>query len=149
MSKQGNCHHDSRPFFYLYSTDLSTAGGKIQPTFSPNDNLWIAGVKVISDGSPHCGTAAIKDSYLESNLTKILGFPPAPNYGKMNYSDNKLKEMVSFFHQQGIQIAVHAHGERAIDQVIEAYDKVRGLSAIEGTLSVSYTHLTLPTKRIV
>lgn len=52
----------------------------------------------------------------------------------MNYSDNKLKEMVSFFHQQGTQIAVHAHGERAIDQVIEAYDKVRGLSAIEGTL---------------
>ena len=42
--------------------------------------------------------------------------------------------MVSFFHQQGTQIAVHAHGERAIDQVIEAYDKVRGLSAIEGTL---------------
>ena len=52
----------------------------------------------------------------------------------MNYSDNKLKEMVSFCHQQGTQIAVHAHGERAIDQVIEAYDKVRGLSAIEGTL---------------
>ena len=122
-------------FFYLYFKDLSTAGGKIQPTFTPNDNLWIAGVKVISDGSPHCGTAAIKDPYLESNLTKILGFPPAPNYGKMNYSDNKLKEMVSFFHQQGTQIAVHAHGERAIDQVIETYDKVRGLSAIEGTLS--------------
>ena len=35
--------------------------------------------------------------YLDSNLTKILEFPPAPNYGKMNYSDNKLKEMVSFF----------------------------------------------------
>ena len=121
-------------FFNLYFKDLSTAGGKIQPTFTPNDNLWIAGVKVISDGSPHCGTAAIKDPYLESYLTKILGFPPAPNYGKMNYSDNKLKEMVSFFHQQGTQIAVHAHGERAIDQVIEAYDKVRGLSAIEGTL---------------
>ena len=42
--------------------------------------------------------------------------------------------MVSFFHQQGTQIAVHAHGELAIDQVIEAYDKVRGLSAIEGTV---------------
>ena len=45
--------------------------------------------------------------------------------------------MVSFFHKQGTQIGVHAHGERAIDQVIELYDNVIRLSAIEGTL---YNH---------
>lgn len=94
-------------------------------TFTPNENLWEAGVKIISDGSPHCGTAAVREPFLNSNLTQTLGFPPAPCYGQLNYSSEELLETVKFFHQQGTQIAVHAHGERAIDQVISVYEQVR------------------------
>lgn len=54
--------------------------------------------------------------------------------------------MVSFFHKQGTQIAVHAHGERAIDQVIEAYDKLIRLSGFEGTLQQPLSYWILESK---
>lgn len=94
------------------------------PTFTPNENLWEAGVKIIADGSPHCGTAAVREPFMNSNLTQTLGFPPAPCYGQLNYSTEEMLETVKFFHQQGTQIAVHAHGDRAIDQVISVYEQV-------------------------
>lgn len=61
---------------------------------------------------------------METVVTEILGFPTAPNYGTLNFSDSKLEETIKYFHEQGTQIAVHTHGEDAIDQVINAYDKV-------------------------
>ena len=30
-------------------------------SFKSNENLWVAGVKIIADGSPHCGTSAIRE----------------------------------------------------------------------------------------
>ena len=61
---------------------------------------------------------------MTTKVTEILGFPTAPNYGTLNYSDSELEETIKYFHEQEIQIAVHTHGEDAIDQVIKAYDKV-------------------------
>lgn len=82
-------------------------------------------MKLVADGSPHCGTAAVREPYLYSNLTQILGFPPAPCYGQLNHSTQELLETVKFFHQQESQVAIHAHGERAIDQAIGVYEQVR------------------------
>ena len=96
-----------------------------EPNFQPNEKLWEAGVKIIADGSPHCGTAAVREPFLNTNLTKTLGFADAPCYGSLNYTTEKLLETVEFFHKQGTQIAIHAHGERAVDQVISVYEQVR------------------------
>ena len=106
--------------------DLADASPKEnEPTFQPNEKLWEAGVKIIADGSPHCGTAAVREPFLNTNLTKTLGFPDAPCYGYLNFTTEKLLETVEFFHKQGTQIAIHAHGERAIDQVVSVYEQVR------------------------
>ena len=82
-------------------------------------------MKLGADGSPHCGTMAVREPFLNSNLTQTLGFPPAPGYGNLNHSTEDLLERVKFHHQQGAQVAIHAHGERAIDQVIGVYEQVR------------------------
>ena len=62
---------------------------------------------------------------METDVTEILGFPTAPNCGTLNYSDGELEETIKYFHERETQIAVHTHGEDALDQVIKAYDKVR------------------------
>lgn len=109
--------------YSLFYACLTTKDKKA--TFTPNEKLWEAGVKIIADGSPHCGSAAVREPYMDTDLTQTLAFPPAPCYGKLNYTSEEMLEIVRFFHKEGTQIAVHAHGERAIDQVISAYEQVR------------------------
>ena len=61
---------------------------------------------------------------METDVIEILGFPTAPNYGTLNYSDRELEKTIKSFHEKKTQIALHTHGEDAIDQVIKIYDKV-------------------------
>lgn len=110
----------------LMFTQVRPAGDEEEHTFKENPKLWEAGVKIGADGSPHCGTAAVGEPFLNSNLTETLGFPPAPCYGNLNHSTEDLLEIVKREHNRNKrQIAIHAHGERAIDQVIGVYEKVR------------------------
>ena len=50
---------------------LATAA---KESFKSNENVWIAGVKIVADGSPHCGTSAIRvPPYMKTKVTEILG----------------------------------------------------------------------------
>ncbi|XP_031563238.1 uncharacterized protein LOC116298816 [Actinia tenebrosa] len=89
-----------------------------------SDKLWFAGVKICADGSPHCGTAAVREPYHDTDLTRLLCFPPSPCYGTLNYDDESILKTVKYWHDHGYQIAAHAHGERAIEQVLSAYQQV-------------------------
>lgn len=109
----------------LMFTQARPAGDEEEHTFEENPKLWEAGVKLGADGSPHCGTAAVREPFLNSNLTETLEFQPAPCYGNLNHSTEDLLEIVKAKHNAKKQIAIHAHGERAIDQVIGVYEKVR------------------------
>ena len=70
---------------------------------------------------------------METDVTEILGFPTAPNYGTLNYSDSELEKTIKSFHEKKTQIAVHTHGEDAIDQVIKIYDKVYNMAGSGAT----------------
>lgn len=100
---------------------------KAKQEIKENDKLWIAGIKVTADGSPHCGTAAVREKYLDTELTRLLGFPPTPCYGMLNYDDASLLETIKYWHGQGYQVSTHAHGETAIEQVLKTYEQVRPL----------------------
>ena len=108
----------------LYSYVQGPEPNRNRPEFEDSEKLWEAGVKLMADGSPHCGTAAVQEPYFPSDLTDILGFPAAPSCGVLHFTDQKLMEAVEFYHQNGKQIAIHAHGERAVNQVISVYEKV-------------------------
>ena len=101
---------------------------KIEPLMRFNENkwLWHAGVKLFADGSLHCGTAALKRPYLYSDLTEKLCFPPPPNCGTLNWTYDQLLNQVKLYHNAGWQVAIHAQGDRAIDQVLSVYEDLGG-----------------------
>lgn len=71
------------------------------------------GVKIITDGAFGAHTAALFEPYSDYPSTK----------GTLIYSDEELNKMVLKAHKAGLQLALHAVGEAAIEQVLNAYEK--------------------------
>jgi len=69
---------------------------------------------IILDGSIGSRTAAIIDDYLDE----------AGNNGVLYYTQEEIDEFVRKAHRAGLQMSVHAIGERAIDQILQAYSRV-------------------------
>jgi predicted amidohydrolase YtcJ len=76
------------------------------------NNLKRLGGDVFIDGSFASKTAAIKKPYKKDNN----------NYGNLYYSQNELNNFAAEAQKNNIQITLHAIGDRAIDQVLTAYE---------------------------
>ena len=59
-----------------------------------NSRLWEVGVKLMADGTPHCGTAAVREPFLDMPIDEPLGFPPAPSYGHLYYDSKSLMNKI-------------------------------------------------------
>jgi predicted amidohydrolase YtcJ len=77
-----------------------------------NDMVKIGFVKVFADGSLGARTAALKEPYSDKPETK----------GIILYTQRKLNRLVSKAHRAGLQLAVHAIGDRAIETVLSAFE---------------------------
>lgn len=78
--------------------------------------LRVGPVKIFTDGSAGGRTAAMTEAYTgEPPTTGILCLP-----------DGEVEELVASYHGRGYQLAPHAIGDRAIDQVLGAYEKALG-----------------------
>lgn len=91
----------------------------------PNsDRFRAVGVKFWYDGSPYTGNMYLDQPFLNSNLMqKGLGIPK----GECGYSmmpRETLHRLVQKYHDQGMQIAIHGQGDRAIRDIIDVYDAV-------------------------
>lgn len=73
----------------------------------------IGPAKIIADGAIGGQTAAIKEPYIGTD-----------NYGILYYDQSELNNMVTQLDESGYQIAIHAIGDRAVEQVVNAYAKV-------------------------
>jgi len=78
-----------------------------------NDMVKIGFIKILADGSLGARTAALKQPYFDK---------PGTN-GMMLYTQKKLNKLVLKAHKAGLQLAVHAIGDRAIESVIKAFSK--------------------------
>lgn len=102
-------------------------GGRGSVPFSPgegDDNFRIIGVKLTADGSPWVGNIAVTDPYLNTEVTLGQMGLPRDNRGALNWTDERLSELLGSYARLGWQVSVHAHGDRAIDQVLRAYDRI-------------------------
>lgn len=79
-----------------------------------DDLLRVGGVKIFLDGSAGGRTAWMKQPYLGGDET----------CGVRILSDNKLRDLVFDAHLKGYQLACHAIGDAAIEQLITAYEAV-------------------------
>jgi predicted amidohydrolase YtcJ len=78
-----------------------------------NDMLKMGFIKILADGSLGARTAALKKPYSDDRK----------NRGMMLYTQKKLEQLISRAHAAGLQLGVHAIGDRAIENVLHAYQK--------------------------
>jgi predicted amidohydrolase YtcJ len=100
---------------YLYGPAIPSGFNSIKPG-EGDDRLRFVGVKFISDGSTQGLTAALNDPYTYPKGTK--------NTGELDYGTDELYKQIKPYFDQGWQIAVHANGDRAIDQTLGNYEKL-------------------------
>ncbi|MDA1097112.1 MAG: amidohydrolase, partial [Chloroflexi bacterium] len=80
----------------------------------------IGGVKVFADGTLFAGTAALRQPYLDR----------PSSYGAMSLSPEQLFRYVTTARERGLQPAVHAVGDRAVEAVLDAYAAVYGFNGV-------------------
>jgi predicted amidohydrolase YtcJ len=68
----------------------------------------------LTDGSVEGRTAALYEPYTDDSTT----------LGMLYHSDEELYNFIEKVHKAGCQISIHAESDRAIDQVLWAYEKV-------------------------
>jgi len=75
-------------------------------------NLPRIGGCLCIDGSMDSHTAALQEPYADNPSSS----------GVLYFTDEKLQEFVLEAHRNGLQIAMHAIGDRAVDQLLDAYE---------------------------
>jgi hypothetical protein len=83
------------------------------PTGFGNDMIKVSFVKILADGSLGGHTAALKESYSDEPET----------CGMMLYTQRRLNRLILDAHKAGLQIAVHAIGDKAMEAVLKAYEE--------------------------
>lgn len=88
------------------------------------EKFSLRGVKFWMDGSPFAGGAAWQEPYENSELVRTRLELPENHSPALNQQPNVFEQQFSDYHQRGFSIAVHAQGERAIDTVLNAVERV-------------------------
>jgi len=81
-----------------------------------DDTVRIIGVKVYADGSLGARTAALRQPYTDD----------PSNSGILRHTDEELGSIVEEADAAGFQVIIHAIGDRAIEQAIQALSRVTG-----------------------
>ena len=72
------------------------------------------GVKIIIDGAFGAHTGALFEPYTDDPSTK----------GTLIFTDEELNKMVLKAHKAGLQLAIHAVGDAALEQLLDAYENL-------------------------
>lgn len=79
--------------------------------------VYKGAAKIFLDGSLGAGTAALEEDYSDNPGSR----------GVLVYDDSTLREIITIAEKYGIQLAVHAIGDRAAEQFLRVLEEVRGL----------------------
>lgn len=80
-----------------------------------SDMLYHGAVKFFQDGSIQAYSAALSDDY--------LGKPG--HKSSINWEQESFNKAIASYHKRGIQIAIHANGDEAIEAVLVAIEKAQ------------------------
>ena len=117
---------------------------KVQPITHPyskdNDMLWSQGIKMILDGVQDASTHW---SWVEHYKSYYDGVDTG-NYGAPLWDANLFRQLVTMYHNAGLQVQVHCCGDRAADWTLESYKIAEEQNPIYG-LRHGVIHWDLPT----
>ncbi|MGH3726645.1 MAG: amidohydrolase [Mycobacterium sp.] len=91
------------------------------------------GMKLWADGSPWQGNIFTSFPYLDTEATRRMGLEPH-HHGGMNYTPEQVTELATGFITQGWQLSCHVHGDRAVDVVLDAYEKAQSPASARSRL---------------
>lgn len=99
------CHIDAKLIQPLLDAGISTGFG--------NDAVRVGGAKIFSDGSISERTAWVSEPYVG---TDFHGLPEGRR--------EEIYELASKLHRAGWQLATHANGDLAIDEILGVYEQI-------------------------
>jgi len=79
-----------------------------------DDMLSLGGLKLFTDGSIGAKTAWVNDGYIDE----------PDNHGTPIWDREELRQTMARAHENGLQIATHAIGDRAVTEVLDAMEEV-------------------------
>ena len=92
--------------------DLEKLGFSVPPGFG-NDWLKMCGIKVSTDGAISGRTAALRKSYLHK----------PDYYGELKMTREEVIDVVTRIHKAGLRASVHANGDQAIVNYLDAVEE--------------------------
>lgn len=113
------------------------------PKSFDNGMLMAGGVKIFMDGSGGARTAWVYEPWHKKSTEIDKG-----NTGYPALDPSVYQQMVKMFHDSGIHIGTHAVGDRAIDWVVDTYDKVLQQKPTKG-LRHAIIHDNIPTDHAI
>lgn len=104
--------------------EMSHPGGKGSvPLENGDDMVAQIGIKTWADGSPWVGNVATTFPYLSNDTTRSMGLEPG-HHGQANFDEQQIADISRVYAAEGWQLACHAHGDLAIDSVLNAWEGV-------------------------
>ncbi|MGP4067886.1 amidohydrolase [Halobacillus sp. B29] len=115
LEQEGKLPIDAQLHHYIFNIDdlhhyLDTSTMR---TGDGTDQVKVGAVKIFLDGTQRLFTAAMRNPYPEAPDTQ----------GTLIYSQSELNDMVRTASENNMQVAMHAIGDRAIEQAIEALEQ--------------------------
>ena len=122
---------------YLFSDRLPDGFNAIKPN-EGDDRLRFIGIKYVSDGSVQGLTGALSKPYI---------YPEGSHWaGSLNYKDAEIYGLMKPYFEQGWQIAIHANGDKAIDQTLNNYGKLLASGSNTKDRRLRVEHFTINKK---
>ena len=122
---------------YLFSDNLPAGYNNIKPN-EGDDYLRFIGIKYVSDGSLQGLTGALNEPYIYPKGTK--------ERGSLDYKDAEIYGLMKPYYDQGWQIAIHANGDRAIEQTLNNYEKLLTSGGNSKDRRLRIEHFTVSTE---
>jgi predicted amidohydrolase YtcJ len=83
-----------------------------------NEWLKVGGAKIVADGIPPLKTAWMWEPYVDGTYGGLVTDGDSPEEQEAN-----LREMISLFHSNRLQVGIHSTGERTVDVITDQYMK--------------------------
>ena len=123
---------------------LARVNANPRPPASLGDGMLLSGgVKMFMDGSGGARTAWMHDDWnknFRETDTGNTGYPATP--------PDAYRQIVTEFHNAGIHVSTHAIGDRAIDWVLDTYDRALAAKPVRG-LRHGIIHDNTPTDHAI
>ncbi len=90
---------------------------------APGDRIGVAGIKLFADGGYSAASAAVKSEYVHV---------PDHHCGQIALSETEVERAVGLTNDAGMQLAIHANGDRAQEWLCEMIERHGGVQRPDG-----------------